>query len=667
MAQADSSQIRNIALVDHEGAGETTLLESMLHVSGVTRQMGHVIDHNTVSDYDIDEIEFEKSLYCATVSFSHKNLLFNCLDVPGSPDTIGEAMTALHAVECALICVDAADGIKVNTRHMWRLAAQRGLARIIVITRLDAEHSDFQNTLASIRQEFGNRCIPLYIPDISSGDISGIRSVLHDADKNELCRAAYEQIVEAIVETDDVLMERYLEGEEITEHELLMALKDALIHGYLFPVIPTAAEQEIGTAELMDLLAELAPAHDSIKRMIYKHEKPVELSEVQGFSAYVYHTVSDEFISRISYLRILSGSIDVHDSFINRRSGKEEKAGHIFRVFGHKQHDLKQAVAGDLVAIPRITDMQAGDVITDSATAISLDEMYFPMPMVSVAIHAKTNRDEQKIGQALHDLENDDRTFHVHTDSQTKDLIISGMSDLHLQLMLNKLKRRYKVEVDVSAPQIPYMETITTSVEHVEFTHKKQSGGAGQYGRVVINLEPVERGKGYEFVDNIHAGVIDGVFRPAVDKGAQAQMADGVLAGFPITDVRVTLVDGKTHSVDSKEIAFHTAGRKAFKKAFLLCHPVLMEPIVKIEVTIPQHHIGDIMGDLNARRGRIQATDVRGHSAIVQAQVPMAEIQSYQAQLKAMTRGEGSYSIEFDRYDIVPAAIQKRILDSKKQ
>jgi elongation factor G len=667
MAQVDSSQIRNIALVDHEGAGETTLLESMLHISGATRQMGHVVDHNTVSDYDIDEIEFEKSLYCSTISFSYKNLLFNCLDVPGSPDAIGEAMTALHAVECALVCVDAADGIKVNTRRMWRLASQRGIARVIAITRLDAENTDFQNVLELIRQEFGNRCIPLYIPNVSSGAISGISSVLHDADKNEQCRAAYDQIVEAIVETDDILMERYLEGEEITEHELLVALKDALIHGSLFPVIPTAAEQGIGTAELLDLLAELAPAHDSIERIVYRDEEPMALSQVQGFSAYVYHTVSDEFIGRISYLRILSGSIDAHDLFINRRSGKEEKAGHIFRVLGRKQHDLKQAVAGDLVAIPRITDMHAGDVITDTSTIISLDEMHFPMPMVSVAIHPKTNRDEQKIGQALHDLENDDRTFHVHTDAQTKDLIISGMSDLHLQLMLKKLKRRYKVDVDVSAPQVPYMETITKSIKHVEFTHKKQSGGAGQYGRVVINLEPVERGKGYEFVDKIHAGVIDGTFRPAVDKGAQAQMADGILAGFPVADVRVTLVDGKTHSVDSKEIAFYTAGRKVFKKAFLQCHPVLMEPIVKIEVTIPQNHIGDIMGDLNSRRGRIQATEVKGNSTIVQAQVPIAEIQSYQAQLKAMTSGEGSYTIEFDHYDIVPPAIQKRILASKNR
>jgi len=306
MAQTDSSRIRNIALVDHEGAGETTLLESMLHISGAIRQMGHVVDHNTVSDFDVDEIEFEKSFYCSTVSFVYKNILFNCLDVPGSPDSIGEAMTALHAVECALVCVDTADGIKVNTRRMWRLAAQRGIARVIAITQLDAENTDFQDTLESIRQEFGNRCIPLYIPDVSSGVICGISSVLHDADKSEVGRATYEHIVEAIVEIDDVLMERYLEGEEITEQELLIALKDALVHGSLFPVIPTAAELEIGTAELLDLLAELAPAHDSIERIVYRDGEPLALSEVQGFSAYVYHTVSDEFISRISYLRILS-------------------------------------------------------------------------------------------------------------------------------------------------------------------------------------------------------------------------------------------------------------------------------------------------------------------------------------------------------------------------
>jgi len=665
MSKLNSAQIRNIALVDHEGAGETTLLESMLHISGATKRMGHVNDHNTVSDFDQNEVDFEKSFYCSTVSFPYKNLHFNYLDVPGSPDTIGEAMTALHAVECALVCVDGNDGIKVNTRRMWRLASQRHIPRIITITRLDADNADFAGTLASIKEEFGNRCIPLFVPHIEAGKITGVLSVLHDTDAIDGGDDIYNQIVEAIVETDDDLMERYLEGESIAEADLLAALKDALLHGSLFPVIPTAAEQEIGTTELLDLLDQLAPAYDEIERVVYQQDEPVSITAINGFSAYVYRTVSDEFVSRISYARILSGSISAHGAFINRRSGKDEKAGHIFRVIGKDTHDINSAVAGDLIAIPRVADMQAGDILTDANTDITMDDVAFPMPMVSLAIHPKTHRDEQKIGEALHELKNDDRTFHVHTDSQTQDLIISGMSDMHLNLMLKKLQRRYKIQVDTSTPQVAYMETITSAVSHVEYTHKKQSGGAGQYGRVVISLEPLARGQGYEFVDKIHAGVIDQVFRPAVDKGAQAQMLEGIMAGFPVTDVRVTLLDGKTHSVDSKEIAFVTAGRHVFKKAFLECNPVLLEPIVKMEVTTPQDHIGDIMGDINSRRGRILSTDVKGSAAIVTAEIPIAEIQSYQPQLKAMTSGEGNYTIEFDHYETMPPNLQKKVLAAK--
>ena len=664
MDQFNSSQIRNIALLDHEGAGETTLLESMLHAAGVTTRMGHIDTHNTVSDFDPDEKQHEKSLYCSTLSFDYNDLHFNCLDVPGSPDAIAEVMTALHAAETGLICIDACDGVKVNTRRVWRLASQRGIPRIIALTKLDAEMADFSTALEALKAEFGNRCIPLYIPNASSSAFTEVYSVLHNRDANAETAAAYEHIVEAIVETDDNLMERYLEGEAISESELTSALKEALLHGNLFPVIPTAAEHETGTRALLDLLSELAPAPDEIERIVEQKGDPVSINDIKGFSGYVYHTESDEFVGRISYLRVLSGSISAHDPFINRRSGKVEKAGHIFRVIGKQQQDISRAVAGDLVAIPRIADMHACDVITDTATDIKLDEMKFPMPMVSLAIRPKTTKDDQKLGTALHEFENDDRTFHVHTDPQTHDLVISGMSDLHLRLILNKLKRRYRVDVETSTPQVAYMETITGSVQGVEYTLKKQSGGAGQFGRVVINVEPLARGEGYEFVDNIHGGVIDAVFRTSVDKGVQSAMQEGVMAGYPVADVRVTLVDGKTHSVDSKDIAFQIAGHKAFRKAFKLCQPVLLEPIVKMSISLPQDHIGDIMGDLNSRRAQILATDMKRSSAIIEAQAPMAEIQSYQAQLKAMTRGEGSYTIEFDHYDVVPAAIQKRILNS---
>ncbi|OIO72529.1 MAG: hypothetical protein AUJ56_01290 [Zetaproteobacteria bacterium CG1_02_49_23] len=660
-----NSNIRNIALLDHEGAGETTLLESMLHVAGITNRMGNIDDHNTLSDYDPDEKAYEKSLYCSTLSFDYEGAQFNCLDVPGSADAVAEAMTALHAVECALVCVDAIDGVKANTRKVWRLAAQRGIPRVIAMTKLDAEHADFATALAAIKADFGNRCIPLYIPNASSAAFSELFSVLHSPETNAETQATHEQIVEAIVETDDALMERYLEGESISEQELMTALRDALMHGSLFPVIATSAAHEIGTVQLLEVLKTLAPAPGEIERMVYLNGEPVSVDQIEGFSAYVYHTEADEFVGRVSYLRVLSGTLSTHDSFINRRSGNDERAGHIFRVLGKKQDDLKQAVAGDLVAIPRIADMHACDVITDAATEVSLDEMTFPMPMVSLAVRPNTNKDDQKLGSALHEFENDDRTFHVHSDPITHDLIISGMSDLHLRLILGKLERRYKVQVTTSTPSIAYMATITSSVKDVDYTHKKQSGGAGQFAKVVIDMEPLGRGEGYAFVDKIHGGVIDAVFRTSVDKGVQAAMEEGVMGNYPATDVRVTLVDGKMHTVDSKDIAFQIAGNKAFRKAFMECNPVLLEPIVNMLITVSQDHIGDIIGDLNSRRAQILSTDMEEQTALIKAQAPMAEIQSYQAQLKAMTGGEGTYTIEFDRYEIVPPAIQKRIIEKQ--
>jgi len=658
VTQIQSVQIRNIALVDHEGAGETTLLESMLYAAGAISRMGHVPEHNTISDYDPDEREAEKSFYCSTESFDFDGLHFNTLDVPGSPDTIGEALTALRVVECALVCVDAAGGIKSNTRKMWRLAAQSRLPRIIAVTRLDADNADFGRVMDGLRAEFGSHCIPLYVPDASGAAISGVHAVLHDPEAEGLREA----VVEAIVETDDGLMERYLEGEELVEAELLQALKAAVVSGNLFPVVATAAEKEVGSLELLQTLAELVPPPDAIPRTVCEGNSEIPVSEVSGFCGYVYHTAADEFVTRISYLRVLSGSLSVHSDIINRRTGNSEKVGHIFKVLGREQHDIDTAVHGDLVAIPRIADVLAGDVFTDRETDVRIEDIAFPVPMASLAVRPKTRRDEQKISAALHELEHDDRTFHVHSDAQTGELVISGMSDAHLELMLRKLKRKYHVEVEVSPPQIPYKETITRSVRGVEYTHKKQSGGAGQYARVVIDVEPLERGAGYIFVDKIFGGAIDQVFRPSVDKGVQARMAEGILAGYPVVDVKVTLVDGKTHPVDSKDIAFQIAGRKAFEKAFLQCAPTLLEPIVRIEVNVTQDHIGDIIGDLNARRGRILASDSQGETATIQALVPLAEIQSYQAQLKSMTSGEGTFTIAFDHYDVVPPEIQKKIV-----
>lgn len=654
----DSNSIRNIALLDHEGAGETTLIESLLHTAGVIRQMGQIGHHNTVSDFDPDEQAMEKSLYCSTLSFPWREHHFNCLDVPGGSDAIGEAMSALHAVEGALVCVDAIDGVRSNTRRLWRLAARRNLPRLIAITKLDADKADFDATLAAIQSAFGERCIPLYRPE--GAGFTAITSMLEARD---------EALIEAIVESDDRLMERYLEGEAIETTELAAALKSAVLHGSLFPVIPTSAADEIGTEALLQALAELMPAPGTVEWPLYRCEEMIDAAELDGFAGFVYHTESDEFAGRLAYVRILSGRLSAHDTLLNRRSGEEVKATHLLRIVGKQQQDIEQATAGDIIALPRIEDLHAGDLLVSDplagAGAIAIDAIDFPKPMAALAVRPHTNRDSQKLSTALQEFANDDRTFHVHNDERTHDLIISGMSEQHLQLMLTRLQRRYKIEIDTAPPQVPYMETITGRASGIEYTHKKQSGGAGQYARVVIDLTPLPRGQGYRFSDKIHGGVIDAVFRPSVDKGAQQAMHEGVLAGFPVTDVELTLTDGKTHPVDSKDIAFQIAGQKAFRDAFMQCRPVLLEPIMKLTVSVPEDHLGDILGDLNSHRGQILATDIREGTAIVEALAPMAEIQSYQTQLTSMTAGEGAFSQELDHYDIVPPAIQKRIVEAK--
>jgi elongation factor G len=508
----------------------------------------------------------------------------------------------------------------------------------------------------------------MLLPNGSAESFTRVHSTLNiEQDASEETEKGHTKLVEAIVEADDVLMEKYLEGEAIAEQELRTTFVKALTGQSLFPVIAVASEKGVGTKEVLDILAELAPPPDALSRKALRGEEEILLDPQKGFVGFVYKTIADEFVTRISSIRVLSGKLTSNTSFVNRRSGKAERIGNLLKVCGKEQKNIDDGVAGDIIGVAKVEDMRAGDTITDDKTNVRMAEVKFPVPMVSLAVRPKSRGDEQKIGSALKELEGDDRTFTVHSDTQTGDLVVSGMSDLHLSMMLKRVKRRRKVDVETSPPKIPYKETITKSVKYVEYTHKKQTGGAGQYGKVFIDMEPLERGSGYQFVDKIFGGVIDQSFRPSVDKGIQAKMAEGVITGYPVVDVRVSLVDGKTHPVDSKDIAFQVAGREAFKKAFLQCNPVILEPIAKIEIIVPQVNMGDIMGDLNGRRGRILTSATEGPMAIIQALVPLAEIQAYQADLKSKTGGEGSYSIEFDHYDIVPPNIQKAIEDNFKK
>ena len=663
MARIETPKIRNIAFVGHEGAGKTMLVEAFLHKVGVLTRMGTIKEGNTASDFDPDEREGGKSFSCSTLSFSYKDVLFNMLDVPGSSDCVGELLTALRAVECAVICVDATSGVKVNTRKIWQEAEKLGLPCCFAITRLDAENTNFAKTLGEIQEFFGDRCIPALWPDGSAASFNKVFSVLEPADgAPEDVSAVNEKLSEAVVEADDALMEKYLEGEEISDEVFRATFTKAMLQRVLFPVLVAAGEPQVGLEETLDFLAAFAPKPTELERKGMAGEEEVVLDPDNGFVGFVYRTVADEFVTRISYLRVLSGRLASNTSFVNRRTGKTERIGSLLKVCGKEQEPVEEGICGDIVAVAKVEDILAGDTLTDDKTKITLPEIQFPTPMCSLAVRPKSRGDEQKISTALKELVADDRTIAVQADSQTGDLVLSGMSDLHLSLMLKRLKRRRKVEVDTAPPKIPYKETITKSAKYVEYTHKKQTGGAGQFARVFIDVEPLERGGGYEFVDKIFGGVIDQTFRPSVDKGIQQKMAEGVIAGYPVVDVRVTLVDGKTHPVDSKDIAFQIAGREAFKKAFLQCNPVLLEPIVKLEVVVPQSNMGDVMGDLNGKRGRILSSNTEGSLAVVQALIPLGEIQNYQAGLKSMTGGEGSYTMEFDHYDIVPPNVHKAIV-----
>ena len=663
MARIETQKIRNIALVGHEGAGKTMLVEAFLHKAGVLTRMGSIKEGNTASDFDPDEREGGKSFYCSTLSFLYKDVLFNVLDVPGSSDCVAEMLTALRAVDCAVICVDATSGVKVNTRRIWQEAEKLGLPCCFAVTRLDAENTNYDKTLAEIREVFGDRCIPALCPDGSAGSFRKVFPVAQPPDgAPEAVLSMKERLSEAVVEADDALMEKYLEGEEISGEVFRATFTKAMLQRVLFPVLAVAAEAQVGVEEVLGFLAGFAPKPNELKRKGFAGDEEVVLDPDNGFVGFVYRTVADEFVTRISSLRIFSGRLLSNSSFVNRRTGKTERIGNLLRICGREQNAVEEGVCGDIVAVAKVEDILAGDTLTDDKTRIKVPEILFPTPMVSLAVKPKSRGDEQKISTALKELVADDRSFAVQADAQTGDLVVSGMSDLHLSLMLKKLKRRRKVEVVTAPPKIPYKETITKGVKYVEYTHKKQTGGAGQFARVFVDMEAQERGAGYEFVDKIFGGVIDQSFRPSVDKGIQHKMAEGVIAGYPVVDVRVSLVDGKTHPVDSKDIAFQIAGREVFKKAFLQCNPVLLEPIVRLEVVVPQANMGDVMGDLNGKRGRILSTSTEGSFAVVKALIPLGEIQNYQAGLKSMTGGEGSYTMEFDHYDIVPPNVHKAIV-----
>ncbi|MBL8877644.1 MAG: elongation factor G [Phycisphaerales bacterium] len=664
------NEIHNIALVGHSGAGKTTLGEALLFKAGVTTRLGNVDDHTTVLDYDEESKERRHSTDSTVAYLEHHGKLINMIVAPGMPDYSGPALASLAAVETAVICISAASGIGVNTRRMFNAAGEMGLARMIVVTRMDAENVDLEALYEGIRETFGATCLPINLPaDGGKRVIDVLAKAEGKADLLDVPHC-HTQILDAIVEVDDELMGPYMETGEIPEDKLEPTFSKSVAIGHIVPVLFVSAKQGIGIPELLDALVLCAPSPEigGHRELINGDQKTEIVPTADGdFVAQVFKITSDPKSNiKYSVARVFRGTLKGDSNLHIGDDRKGQRPGHIFKLRGAEHMEVPVASAGDIVAFAKL-DLKIGQLLGSHALDGAIPMPKFPTPMFALAVEPKSRGDIDKVGVALHRFTDEDPCFKTHRDAQTSELVMEGLGDLHLTVVRSKMKRYYKIEVESKPPKIPYRETIAGRAAYVEYTHKKQTGGAGQFAKVAIDIEPNDRGKGYEFVDKIFGGVIDQQFRPSVDKGIREQLKKGVIAGCPVVDVKVSLVDGKTHPVDSKDIAFQIAGRQAFKAAFAASKPILLEPVVNIEVTIPSEFVGDITRDLAGKRGQIIGQDVLpGNQTVVRATVPLSEVANYSSQLKSVTGGQGSYLMELSHYDVVPPNVQQQIVANFK-
>ncbi len=667
-------KIRNVTLVGHGNVGKTTLAEAMLFKAGVIPRMGSVDQGNTVCDFDEIEKERKHSIDSAVVHFDYNDNFINLIDTPGYPDFVGQALCGLAPSETAIVVVSASAGIEVNTRRMMKAAEDYGLARVVVINKIDSDNIDLSGLISGLQETFGKSLLPVNLPaDGGKAVVSCLDGQADAAVDFGDIEEAQLGLTEAIVESDEDLMERYLGGETIGQEELLKGMKKAIASGSLVPIVFTSAREGVGVEELLNLIVSACPSPSEglIRKIITgdgdeQKEEPVEPKADAPLVGQVFKIYSDPKSNiKYSIIRIFSGTLKSDTTFQINEERKSIRAGHLYQMFGNETKEASDASAGQICALAKIDELQIGDMIHVGKPG-RLIFPNIPEPMYSLAIEPKSRGDEQKISGALTRLAEEDKTFKVTRDRQTNELVIAGTGDLHLRVMLQKMEKRFKLQVTTKVPKIPYRETITAPADG-HYRHKKQTGGAGQFGEVYLKVEPLERDGGFEFVDEIFGGAIPGQFLPAVEKGVRDLMEEGAVAGFPMQDIRVRVYDGKHHPVDSKEIAFRIAGKLAMKDAVTKAKPVLLEPVVNIEVTVPSQYVGDITGDLSGKRGRIQGQDVLpGGMTVIKAQVPLAEVAQYNSQLRSVTGGQGSYTMEFSHYDIVPPNIQQEVIKQYK-
>jgi elongation factor G len=663
-----TGDIRNVVLLGHGGSGKTSLTEAILHITGAINRVGSVDEKNTVSDYYDEEKEHQHSILSSIVHAEHNGKLINIVDTPGSPDFLGPAIAAIPAAETAILVIGAAAGIETNTRKMFHTTSDRKTPRAIVINKMDVENLELPELIKTIQETFGSQCRCANLPAANRASvIDCIENSSGESPVMDVAQA-HTELIESVIEADDALMERYLGGEEIPPAQIDAGFVKAFIRGTLIPILFTDAKHEVGVKELLDLITKYTPSPlDVPPAKLVNGETVIELKcDPAGPLAGVVFRVAFDPRSNMKYasIRIFSGTLKSDTNLIRNDEKKGVRPGHILRSQGGETQEVDAGIAGDIVTLAKVEELRIGDLISDGRVSGKVQMPPFPEPMFALAMEPASRGDEQKIGGALDRLREEDPCFKTTRDMQTKELVAQGLGDLHLRVMIEKMQNRFKLSVNTKEPKIPYKETITMKAEG-HYRHKKQTGGAGQFGEVYLNVEPAERGSDPSLVFSwdIYGGTIPGQYEPAVFKGVNDVMQSGPIAGFPMQDVKVSVTDGKYHPVDSKEVAFRTAGKGAFIDAVKKAKPVLLEPIVNIEITIPAENVGDIAGDLSAKRGRVVGQDMLpGNYIVIKAQVPLAEVSQYTSQLKSVTGGRGSYSMELSHYEPVPPNVQQQII-----
>lgn len=681
-----TENLRNLAVIGHGDAGKTQLTASLMYVAGSTPRWGKVDEGTTVTDYDDDSIARKVSLNNNFAHVEYADSKLNIIDTPGYAAFVSHARPALRVADCALVVVDGVNGIEVQTEKTWSYANEFLLPRFMVINKLDKENSDFGHALETATSSFARSIVPFTLPIGSEANFKGVVDVVHqkayEFDANgkakeipmpesgkDVFERTRERLIEIVAESDDALMEKYFADGTLPEEDIYPNLAKAIAKSRLCPVYAVSAGNLVGLQILLDHIVEFGPnpatheaeygfkdadlSGDRVSRK-YSNDEP--------FSAYVFRTIADPFAGRINVMKVVSGKVESDATVFNSARDSQERLGALHVINGKTLEKVNSAQTGDIIAVVKLKDTQTGDTLCDKASPIVYPKVEYPEAAIAFAIEPKSRADEEKISVALHKILEEDPSLHFERDAQTKEFILSGSGQLHIETVVDKLKNRYHVEVALHPPKVPYKETITASAE-VQGRHKKQSGGRGQFGDCKVIFEPLERGGGFEWVDKIFGGAVPQNFRPAIEKGIIEAATGGAVAGYPLVDFKVTLIDGSYHTVDSDEHSFRAAGRKAFRAAMEKAKPTLLEPIMDVEVFTPLEFSGDIMGDLNSRRGRVGGMEMRGKQQVIKAKVPLSEMLDYQSKLNSVTQARGSYHMQFSHYDPLPHNLAQKVID----